>query len=86
MRRARILAHTVHESNKVYFKALHKHTGKGTFFLTAIYNEVTVHNGIRSDGGRILILEVNIDNEQLALANIYAPNEIQALQKFSLES
>ena len=41
---------------------------------------VTVKEEIKSDYGRIIILETNINDEISVLVNIYAPNNIHAQQ------
>ena len=43
---------------------------------------VSVKKEIKSDDGRIIILETNIDDEISMLVNIYAPNNIHAQQMF----
>ena len=43
---------------------------------------VTVKEEIKSDDGRIIILETNIDDEICVLVNIYAPNNIHSQQMF----
>ena len=65
----------------IYFNHGSKHS-RGTTILFDCNLQVTEHNEIRSDDGRILIVEVDIDNEQLALVNINAPNKLQELQNF----
>ena len=41
-----------------------------------------VKKEIKSDNGRIMILETNIDDEISVLVNVYAPNNIHAQQIF----
>ena len=58
-------------------------TAKGLQFCLILNSlTVTVKKEIKSDDGRIIILETNIDDEIYALVNIYAPNNIHAQQMF----
>ena len=66
---------------KIYFNHGSKHS-KGVAILFDPKLTVTVKKEIKSDDGRIIILETNIDDEISVLVNIYAPNNIHALQMF----
>ena len=66
---------------KIYFNHGSKHS-RGTGILFDCNQQIKVNKDISSNDGRILILDVEIDDQQFALVNIYAPNEIQALIKF----
>ena len=78
--------------SKIHFCHGSKHS-KGV----AILFKVTIENQMQSEDGRILILQVIIDDTKFVCANIYAPNDPGAqhrfylhlnniLQKFSSES
>ena len=67
--------------SKISFNHGSKHS-RGTAILLDRDQQIKVNKEISSDDGRILILDIEIDDEQFALVNIYAPNEIQALIKF----
>ena len=47
--------------------------------------QVIVKNEIKSEDGRILILEIDVDSEKFVLVNIYTPNNIQAQQNVFLK-
>ena len=66
---------------KIYFNHGSKHS-KGVAILFDPKLTVTVKKEIKSDDGRIIILETNIDDEISVLVNIYAPNNIHAQQMF----
>ena len=66
---------------KIYFNHGSKHS-KGVAILFDRKLTVTVKKEIKSDDGRIIILETNIDDEISVLANIYAPNNIHVQLMF----
>ena len=82
--------------SKIHFCHDSKHS-KGVAILFNPKIQVTIENQMQSEDGRILILQVVIDDKKLVCANIYAPNDPGAqhrfyshlndiLQKFSSES
>ena len=82
--------------SKIHFCHGSKHS-KGVAILFNPKIQVTIENQMQSEDGRILILQVVIDDTKLVCANIYAPNDPGAqhrfylhlnniLQKFSSES
>ena len=66
---------------KIYFNHENKHS-KGVAILFDPKLTVTVKKEIKSDDGRIIILQTNIDDEISVLINIHAPNNIHAQQIF----
>ena len=58
---------------------------KGVSILFDPRLQVIVKNEIKSEDGRILILETDVDSEKFVLVNIYTPNNIQAQQNFFLK-
>ena len=68
---------------KIYFNHGSKHS-KGVAILFDPKLTVTVKKEIKSDDGRIIILETNIDDKISVLVNIYvyAPDNIHAQQMF----
>ena len=71
--------------DKIYFNHGSKHS-KGVAILFDPKLTVTVKKEIKSDDGRIIILEKNIGDEIYVLVNIYAPNNIHSQQMFFLKT
>ena len=69
---------------KTYFNHGSNHS-KGVSILFDPRLQVIVKNEIKSEDGRILILETDVDSEKFVLVNIYTPNNIQAQQNFFLK-
>ena len=69
---------------KIYFNHGSNHS-KGVAILFDPRLPVIVRKEIKSDDGRILILETDVDNERVVLVNIYTPNTIQAQQNFFIK-
>ena len=69
---------------KIYFNHGSNHS-KGVSILFDPRLQVIVKNEIKSEDGRILILETDVDSEKFVLVNIYTPNNIQAQQNFFLK-
>ena len=69
--------------SKIHFCHGSKHS-KGVAILFNPKIQVTVENQMQSEDGRILILQVGIDDTKLVCANIYAPNDPDAQHRFYL--
>ena len=65
------------KGGKIYFNHGSKHS-KGVAILFDPKLTVSVKKEIKSDDGRIIILETNIDDEITVLVHIYALNNIHA--------
>ena len=69
--------------SKIHFCHGSKHS-KGVAILFNPKIQVTIENQMQSEDGRILILQVVIDDTKLVCANIYAPNDPGAQHRFYL--
>ena len=55
---------------------------KGVMILVNPRYQLEVIRSIKDKNGRSIILEIKLDNQNLALANVYAPNDISQQIKF----
>jgi len=55
---------------------------KGVMILVNPRYQLEVTGSTRDKNGRSIILEIKLDNQNLVLANVYAPNDISQQIKF----
>lgn len=67
--------------SKIHFCHGSKHS-KGTAILFNPKLQITIEHQIQSEDGRILILQITVDDLRFVCANIYTPNDPSAQVKF----